>query len=447
MSQSADDIPAAIEWHEGMMLVPQHFQVNDRRQEQLQAFHAHQLQPYYWGVRTLSFDEVLLVEGQCRVVSFEAVMPDGTPVAHTAGERGDLEVSLAEHEEEARVSPLTIHVALPVPAEGGGSDTPDRYTSADGPRVTDQVTGDRSVRIPRRVPRLRLLVAETPPSQYTSLPIARVEYSDDGFSLVDYEPPRLDVPPDSEIGGLCKSMLAQVRKKAGSLADRIQSSAVETGSAQELAEKRKVQALVSAVPAAEAQLRSGEVHPFRLYQTLCRMAGDVAGLTERMVPPLFSAYDHADLRASYAEVTSYIGRALSEGVQEAYAPVPFRKTDAGFALSIKEDWLDTDLVLGIRGRPGQEADALRRWGEQCLIGAVDQIASMRERRILGVERIAIERAGDLVPTRGMVLFRLDTTSTFIEAGTDLVVRRGEERAEDEHPLELILFVEDNSTGE
>ena len=85
MSQSADDIPAAIEWHEGMMLVPQHFQVNDRRQEQLQAFHAHQLQPYYWGVRTLSFDEVLLVEGQCRVVSFEAVMPDGTPVAHTAG--------------------------------------------------------------------------------------------------------------------------------------------------------------------------------------------------------------------------------------------------------------------------------------------------------------------------------------------------------------------------
>ena len=177
------------------------------------------------------------------------------------------------------------------------------------------------------------------------------------------------------------------------------------------------------------------------------MAGDVAGLTQRMVPPAFSEYDHAHLRESYAEVISYIVRALSEGVQEAYAPVPFRKTEAGFALSIKEDWLDTDLVLGIRGRPEQEADALRRWGEQCLIGAADQIDSMRERRILGVERTAIDRAGDLVPTRGMVLFRLDTTSTFIESGADLVVRRGEERDEDERPLELILFVKDDPTGE
>lgn len=31
----ADDLPAAVQWHEGMLLAPQHFQVRALRQEEL----------------------------------------------------------------------------------------------------------------------------------------------------------------------------------------------------------------------------------------------------------------------------------------------------------------------------------------------------------------------------------------------------------------------------
>ena len=443
MTQTADDIPAAIQWHEGMMLAPQHFQVGDRRHEQLQAFHAAQARPYYWGVRHLRFDEVLLVEGTCRVLELEAVLPDGTPVTHSAGQGDDLEVDLSEDEAEGQEAPLSVHLALPVRADGADDRAPDRYQSVEGGRVVDQTTGERSVRIPRRVPQLRLLVAETPPSQYTSVPLAKVDVTDDGFALTDYAPPRLAVSLDSVIGRQCQSTLKQVRKKARSLTERIQSPSVEPGSVQELEEKRRVQALVSTLPTVEAQLRSERVHPFVLYQSLCSMAGALAGLTHRMVPPPFSAYDHDELRASYAEVLSYIRRALSEGVQETYAPVRFRATEAGFALAMEEEWLGRDLVLGIRGRPEQEREALRQWGEQCLIGAAEHIGTMRERRILGVDRTPIERADDLIPTRSTVLFRLDTDSEFLAAETDLVVRRGEERNEQERPRELILYVKED----
>ena len=174
------------------------------------------------------------------------------------------------------------------------------------------------------------------------------------------------------------------------------------------------------------------------------MAGDAARLTHRMVPPRFSDYDHNELRTCFGEVVSYIFRALSEGVQETYAPVRFRKTDEGFALSFEEDWWETDLVLGVRGRPDHQQEDLRQWGQNCLIGSASLIGTMRERRILGVDRTAIERADDLVPTRDTVLFRLDSESEFIELGEDLVVRRGEERTSRERPLELILYVRENT---
>ena len=444
MNQSADDIPAAIQWHEGMMLAPQHFQESGWRQEQMQAYHAESLQPYYWGIRSVDFDEVLVVEGLCRVLSLDAILPDGTPVSHAPDEEQELEVELSDYADEARASPVPVHLALPDRSAAGSDRGPERYRSVEGRRVVDQTTGDRSVRIPRRVPRLQLVVGEAPPADYVTMPIAKVENSDDGFDFTQYVPPRLDVPISSEVGTVCQSLTKRVRKKARSLTERIQSPSVEPGSVQELTAKQKVQALVAELPRLEAQLRSERVHPFTLYQSLRRMAGDAARLTHRMVPPRFSDYDHNELRTCFGEVVSYIFRALSEGVQETYAPVRFRKTDEGFALSFEEDWWETDLVLGVRGRPDHQQEDLRQWGQNCLIGSASHIGTMRERRILGVDRTAIERADDLVPTRDTVLFRLDSESEFIELGEDLVVRRGEERTSRERPLELILYVREDA---
>ncbi|MFB6286106.1 MAG: type VI secretion system baseplate subunit TssK [Candidatus Bipolaricaulia bacterium] len=447
MSQSADDIPDAIQWHEGMMLAPQHFQVSGRRQEQLHAYHAERLQPYYWGIRSVDFDEVLVVEGACRVLSLDAVLPDGTPVAHTSEEETDLEVDLSDHADEAKEAPVTVHVALPTRAASERESTPDRYRSVEGNQVVDRTTGSRPIRIPRRAPRLRLLVADAPPSQYVTLPIAKVENTEDGFALTDYVPPRLDVPLDSGIGDVCQSLFERIRRKARSLSERLRSPAVEPGSVSEMEGKQKIHALTAELPRLEAQLRSERVHPFTLYQGLCRMAGDVARLTRRMVSPTFSEYDHAALRSCFGEVVSYIVRAVSEGIQETYAPVRFRKTDEGFALEFEERWQETDLVLGIRGRTDQQKEELRRWGENCLIGAASRIGTMRERRILGVDRAPIERAGDLVPGRNAVLFRLDADSEFIEPGSDLVVRRGEERESQDRPLELTLYVKEEEGQE
>src|SRR5436190_1813629 len=47
---TAREVPGAIQWHEGMLLAPQHFQWLSLRQETLLQYHASAISPFHWGV-------------------------------------------------------------------------------------------------------------------------------------------------------------------------------------------------------------------------------------------------------------------------------------------------------------------------------------------------------------------------------------------------------------
>ncbi|HYL06343.1 MAG TPA: hypothetical protein VE075_09905, partial [Thermoanaerobaculia bacterium] len=64
---TAYDVPPAIQWHEGMLLAPQHFQLFAQRQELLLQYHAAAISPFHWGVRSCRVDPVMLVDGTFRV--------------------------------------------------------------------------------------------------------------------------------------------------------------------------------------------------------------------------------------------------------------------------------------------------------------------------------------------------------------------------------------------
>ena len=75
MSTDAHDLPEAIQWHEGMLLAPHHFQQLALRQEQLLHYHTMMMQPFSWGIRKLRIDQVLLTAGTYRVLELEAREP------------------------------------------------------------------------------------------------------------------------------------------------------------------------------------------------------------------------------------------------------------------------------------------------------------------------------------------------------------------------------------
>src|SRR5205085_7590883 len=77
MGISADEIPNSIDWHEGLLLTPQHFQQMSLRQEALLQYNAAMIAPFYWGMRYLKIEEPNLFRGRVQITHEEAMMPDG----------------------------------------------------------------------------------------------------------------------------------------------------------------------------------------------------------------------------------------------------------------------------------------------------------------------------------------------------------------------------------
>ena len=103
-----------VEWHEGLLLAPQHFQLMSARFDSLVAWQTLAASPFSWGVRRLVLDNGLLPTGLVRVLELEAIMPDGTAVAYAAEAdgHGPLELSLAPLAERIADGALDLYLAL-----------------------------------------------------------------------------------------------------------------------------------------------------------------------------------------------------------------------------------------------------------------------------------------------------------------------------------------------
>jgi len=221
----AQKLPAAIQWHEGMLLAPQHFQQLSLRHEELLHYHLGTIAPFYWGINRLKVDSTLLIDGTLRVLELEGVMPDGLVVSHLGQEGNGLEIDLTPYTEEMKERALTIHLVVPVKKIGIASTKGDlaRYDSVEGRPVVDENTGESELPIPRLKPRLSLLVTDTPPQKYSTFPLAKVAYKNETFTMTDYIPPTLTVPTKSAIGKICSSVAHRLREKGVFLSERVRS--------------------------------------------------------------------------------------------------------------------------------------------------------------------------------------------------------------------------------
>jgi type VI secretion system protein ImpJ len=438
--RDARRVPEAIDWHEGMLLAPQHFQQLSLRNEELLHYHSAALAPFHWGVLRLAIDEAALTQGLLRVSEIEAVLPDGLVV--TLEDQPPLEIDLKPY--GAALETRRAMVFLAVPARRPGlspvhGEFP-RYRSVEGAPVVDESSGEGDVFIPRLRPCPVLLIAEAPSQRYAALPIARVQRSDEKFSLDEgYEPPALVAARGSRFAGIAAQVSERLRKKAEVLSDRAHSHVV-VETPQLLETRLLIHGLTGALPRLEAVLASGRAHPFELYLALCDVAGHAAVVGHGLVPPLFPPYDHADPLAAYLRVRDFVLRVAQEGVSESYTPFRFHWESGAYGLMFDESWRGVPLVLGVRGQAGLTEDEVEEWMAGSLIGSQGLIRDMRDRRVLGARRQRIEAEGDLVPASGVLLFSLTPDSDFVQPSQVLQVWNVGDRGDTPGVIEIVLYV-------
>lgn len=437
----AADIPLAIQWHDGMLLSPQHFQEADRRAERLIAYHLGNVSPYNMGVLHLELDLARLVSGIFRIVEVEAVLPDGTLVHHGPNDP-DLSVDLRPQAALMREAPATMYLAVPRLQIAAASSSADlvRHRSVDGAPVVDEHTGEDPLPIPRVVPSARLIAAAESPARLACLPVARVKLDGEAFVRTDYVPPALGVAFSSPIGEICQRIAARLREKALRLSEKANLLSRTTDRELITELRRQISCLVAALPPFEALLYSERPHPFPLFVAATGLIGQLAALTRTPVPPLLPPYRHDDLRAVFELVRDLVFRMVDEGIIESFTAYPFNFNEGRYGALFQREFRTRPLVLAARAQRGVRDDELLAWMNGALIGAGSRIRTMQESRVLGLGRRRVERHGDLVATPGTLLFEIEEQSPYAEPGEPLVVLNAADPTGASGPSELVLYV-------
>ena len=435
--------PDPIQWYEGMLLTPQHFQQWWLRQDALLHYHTARLTPFPYGVTQVAIDQAMLVVGIFRVLTLEAVLPDGLVVVHPLDGDGDLQIDLQPYAAQLKEGPVTVHVVVPAykPGAAAGGDL-GRYRSVEAPAVVDENTGDNEQTMPRLRPRLSLLVGNEVPQKYVAVPVARVVHSREAFRLADYMPPAVATAPDSLLAQDCRSIGKRLREKAAFLAGRLRAPVGAIQAPMLVETRHAVQCLVAGLPGLEAMLGTSAVHPFDLHLALCGIAGEVAALGPGLVPPLFNAYDHRDILGSVRPVLEFIERMI-DTVAETHMTVRFVGYDEGFRLTLLPAWLGGQgLLAGVRVALGQSEAEVDTWIQESVIASARHIGPLRMRRLRGAPRLRVERDDRLgvLPDRGMLLYQIATDPSLVEGDQPLEIVGPGPRSGVRRPTEIILYV-------
>lgn len=432
-----------IEWHEGMLLSPQHFQQLSTRLDTLVAWQTLAAAPFGWGVRRLVLDQGLLSAGLVRVLELEAIMPDGTVLQYAAVNtvHGVLELPLQAYGEHLANEPLDIYVTLPVSGLSRGGAVSARFRSAGGIPVEDEVSEAEPVMVPRLLPNLSLSAGHIPPGTHTSLRIGTVYKENELFKLSDVLPPLMEVPPSSALWISVANLLGLLRGKAAFVAKQtaVPSSRVDDRLNQ-LELKDRLRNLLSGLPMAEAVLRTPHLHPLPLYWALCSLLGGLSLLRPGGVPAIPMDYNHNHLSSIFSPLLRTLGEAVSE-VSQDYKELKFEFIQGAFELSLDPLWLQqgTQLVVGLRGSSDKDLTA---WMNSAIVGAQSVYPLLRERRILGADRMQVDAAEEIGvrPGTGYLLYAVQLSTALTIAGEKLVIANANEGATAQRPQEMVLFV-------
>lgn len=426
-----------VQWYDGMLLRPEHFQYTDRRRDHLSQFYFLNAGYFNWGVIKIQHDPALLTGGTYRVLALEAVFPDGFPFTYDETEGTPLEIDL-KAVLTAENPVVTVYLVLPkyLPGAANMAGTFPRYRSIDSGPIFNENTGEETAPFPCLNPNVSLMAGETPPSQYISIPLVRLK-GDGKTVIVDaFTPPLVTVSRDSLIGQACMAMALKIRSKITFLAERTRAD-VTAFTMQE--HQSLMQSMAAALLPFEALLRIEQAHPFDLYKELCALAGHLNGIIRNQIPPVFQGYDHNNALKSFEEILHYLDLLL-ERVQEGYEIIQFQKADRLFFLMMQPDWLQGRLIFGLKTPLGGSPKDMVSWLQSAVIASESTVEGAREKRILGLKRLVVESAEDLklFPSLDTVLFEVGPDPMFLKQNEALQIFNVGDRPEN-RPKEILFY--------
>lgn len=393
-AMNADFLPDAVQWSEGMLLSPQHFQQNDIHAQALLHQRFTGAVPYGWGLRHLRIDASRLADGLVCVHECDAVMPDGLPLVYRATHvAGSLAVDVKKHFEGDAKS---VRVYLAIPPRAGALDVPStsirRFDSLPGRPTLDETVGMGDVVVERQRVRMELY-AGAPPVGHPALPLLEiVRDASETLVLGAYHGPMLRIDASRGFGtnglqqrfaDLRAAMWKKLRELSGDIADDAPETVAGMG-AEARSHLRAAREIGACLPLVDTVLSDPLVSPAVAWWAMSQVVGRMAAIGSNPRPLAMDPYRHEDCQPQFDAAIGYIRRKLAMLNTDWDVMAFERIADGQFARRLPAD-AGSSVLVELRASEGQSAHDLHQWLSESRIASEDLLPLLRQRRLPGAE--------------------------------------------------------------
>ena len=408
-------------WTKGILLSPQHLQVQDRFLEDLVGFRLSAVAAWRWGFAELVLDTEALSEGMVALDRARGVFPDGltfdVPGADPAPAARDVAEVLDPNED---VREGIVHLAIAEWKAGGTNVgmTPGTGARFDAEMVyrRDDTTGEGEKPILVGRKNLRLIGEEERIEGLMTLPVARLVKSESGEVVVDpaFVPPVVSHAASPHLTSLNRRLLEIMTARSATLKGlrRQRNEFLADFSQFDVASFWLLYTVNSYLPLVRHFLDSGEGHPLEMYRTWSALAGALTTFSPDVSPADLPAYEHRDLQSSFEQLDDLIRSLLATVVPSTHVALPLRPTQPHIqAVALDEErYLGaTEMYLALRSEL-DGAELARRVPQLVKVSSGDRVEILIRQALPGVGlRHVAEPPGSLPIKLDYQYFRLDRT--------------------------------------
>jgi len=401
-------------WSDGLFLLPQHFQQQERYIERYVEARCQALVPHSWGFTEIEFEPDLLSIGKVALRRVAGVFPDGTPFRMPDDDPlpKPLDVGTDVRDQLLYLAvPLRRSGELEVDREAGADELVRHEVKELQARNDTSNSGDPAV-LEVGTLRTRLLLANEVTQAYACIPLTHIVECRADRQVVlneNFIPTVMHSRAAGRLAAFTSELLGLLHQRGEALAGRV--AATGRGAAAEFADFLMLQAVNKYEPLMAHYAAQGDLHPEKLFQVLASAAGELATFTATSKrPPKLPIYRHERLRESFEPVILALRESLSKVLVQSAIAIPIEPRRFGISVAIVNDRsLYGSAVFILAARADLPSEELRRrFPTQLKIGPAEKIGALVRLQLPGVPVSAVPVAPRQIPYHaGFAYFELD----------------------------------------
>jgi len=405
-------------WTKGVLLTPQHLQMQDRFLEDLFEFQLSALTFAPWGFHRLIIDREALAGGTVALSGAAGILPDGLlfhiPDADAAPPPKPLTGCFRQDQDA-----VTVYLAIPEYRYGGmnvAATADDRNTRfvAEVLVRRDENTGlaEKPILVARK--NFRLLVEGDSLEGHIALPVARVTRAPTGEHQLDlrFVPPVIDIAASDYLLSIARRLVELLSAKSSALSDRRRQknqSLAEFGIS-DVANFWLLYTVNTYMPYLRHLYETRRGHPRELFTAMLSLAGALTAFSAAMHPRDLPAYDHANLAGCFTDLDEKVRALLETVVPANYVSLPLRLVAPSvYAGAIEQDrYLEApEWYLALKADVPQP-ELVRRAPHLVKVSSANEIDQLIKQAMPGLELTHVANPPSAIPIRvGHQYFRLN----------------------------------------